>query len=238
MRSILTVRSLVALTVLATVTAGGWMPLCAQNRRMRYYAIRAQAAEPRGHAEPRGQDQREQNQREQDQRGAGGEVPRLGAIQRRQNPGGPRGEHLAQWMSQHSNLTPAQQQQALDQEPGFRDLPQATQQRYHDRLAQLNAMPPQVRQRILAHTEAMEHMSPAQRADFRGVMQQLGSLPLDQRRMVARTFRQLRDLPPDQRYAALNSDRFRGQFNDAQRATLNNLLRIEPLMPPPEGAPR
>ena len=40
-------------------------------------------------------------------------------------------------MSQHRNLSPQQQQQALDREPGFRDLPQETQQRMHNRLAQL-----------------------------------------------------------------------------------------------------
>jgi hypothetical protein len=65
-------------------------------------------------------------------------------------------------------------------------------------------------------------------------MEQLGALPPDQRRTVARVFRDLRDLPPGERFGAMNSDRYRSQLNDTQRSTLTNLLRIEPMMPPPE----
>ena len=53
-----------------------------------------------------------------------------------------RGEHLAQWMSLHSSLTPEQQQRALAEEPGFTHLPEGTQQRLRERLSQLDAMPP------------------------------------------------------------------------------------------------
>jgi hypothetical protein len=157
----------------------------------------------------------------------------LAQIQRRnpQAPGAPKGEHLADWMNQHRNLTPEQQQQALDKEPGFHDLPQATQQRMHDRLSQLNAMNPDRRERILNYNEQMEHLSVNQRADVRGSLQQLGALPPDQRRQVAQSFRDLRALPADQRAAALNSPQYQ-YMNPAQRSTLNNLLRVEPLLPP------
>src|ERR1700743_2077663 len=55
-------------------------------------------------------------------------------------PGGGKSnqEHLPQWMARHGNLSPAEQQRALENEPGFRDLPQQTQQRMRDRLTQLN----------------------------------------------------------------------------------------------------
>jgi hypothetical protein len=52
--------------------------------------------------------------------------------------------------------------------------------------------------------------------------------------VVARSFRELRELPPAQRWSAMNSPRYAGQMNDAQRASLSNLLRVEPLLPPPE----
>ena len=221
MRSAFTVRSLAALIVLSGLLTGGCVSTRAQNRRA--------GGPPMG-------------RRFQPNRGPAGDQARPGAIHRRESPDerGPRGEHLAEWMNQHSNLSPQQQQQALDREPGFHDLPQATQQRMHERLGELNAMPPQERQRLLANTEIMERLNPNQRAQVRGAMQQLGSLPADQRDAVARTYRQLRDLPPDQRSAALNSDRLRGQFNDAQRNTLNNLMRVEPMLEPPQAtaAPR
>jgi hypothetical protein len=156
--------------------------------------------------------------------------------QRRENPGpaarAPKGEHLAEWMNQHSNLTLEQQQQALEREPGFRGLPPQTQQRMHDRLTQLNAMSPQQRQRLLNRNEVMEHLTPEQRGQVRGAMEQLGALPEDQRRVVARDFRELRDLPPEQRMTAMG----RMPLNEAQRATLSNLLRVEPMLPPPEPA--
>ncbi len=143
-------------------------------------------------------------------------------------PQAPRGEHLGQWMEAHKNLSPEQQQKALANEPGFRDLPPQTQQRYRDRLAQLNAMNPQQRGATERNLENFERLNPQQRGQVRGAMQQLGSLPPDQRQAVSRTFRQLRDLPPDQRSAAMS----RIPLNDAQRSTLNNLMQVEPLLPP------
>jgi hypothetical protein len=151
--------------------------------------------------------------------------------------GAPRGEHLAEWMDQHRNLSPDQQQQALGREPGFNQLPAQTQQRMRDRLSQLNAMNPEQRQRILNYNERMEHLSVDQRTDVRNSLSQLGALPTDQRRQVAQGFRQLRALPPDQRAAALNSPQYQ-YMSPAQRSTLNNLLRVEPLLPPAEQQPR
>jgi hypothetical protein len=148
--------------------------------------------------------------------------------------------HLGQWMNQHSGLTPAQQQQALQREPGFRELPPQTQQRYMDRLAELNAMPAGERQKMLARNEWMEHLNPDQRAQVRGATEELGALPPNQRGVVARSFRELRELPPNQRMAAMNADRYR-QLNPAQREALGSLLRVAPLMPPAEarvGPPR
>jgi hypothetical protein len=140
-------------------------------------------------------------------------------------------EHLAEWMDRHSNLPLDQQQRALQNEPGFHDLPPQTQQRMLDRLSRLNNMPPDQRRRILERNEALEHLSPAQRQEFRGAMQQLGALPTDRRRAVAHAFRNLREMPPSQRQAMLNSDSFRGQFSDTERGTLSNLLAVEPLIP-------
>lgn len=140
-------------------------------------------------------------------------------------------EHLPQWMERHSNLSPADQQRALENEPGFRNLPAETQQRMRDRLTQLNNMPPEQRRRLIDRTEAMERLTPPQRQQVRGAMQQLGVLPEDRRRLVARAFRDLREMPQPQRQAILNSDRFRGQFSDQERNTLSSLLAVEPYLP-------
>lgn len=158
---------------------------------------------------------------------------REGTAERR----GPRGEHLAEWMNQHSTLSLQQQQQALEREPGFQQLPRPTQQRMLDRLSQLDAMNPRQRQRVLARTEAMERLNPEQRAAVRGAMGQLGNLPPEERRPVAQTFRALRGVPPSQRMQALASGRFGSPLNEVQRSVLLNLLKVEPMLPPPAPSP-
>jgi hypothetical protein len=140
-------------------------------------------------------------------------------------------EHLAQWMDRHSNLPLKEQQDALENEPGFKDLPPQTQQRMRDRLTQLNNMSPEQRRRILERTEAMEQLTPPQRQQVRGALQQFKGLPTDRRRLVARAFRDLREMPQPQRQEILNSDRFRGQFSDQERNTLSSLLAVEPYLP-------
>jgi len=143
----------------------------------------------------------------------------------------PNQEHLGQWMDRHSNLPLAQQQHALQSEPGFHDLPAQTQQRMLEHLGRLNNMPPEQRRRVIERNEVLERLTVPQRQQVRGAMQQLGGLPVDRRRLVARAFRDLREMPQDQRQAFLNSDRFRGQFSDTERNTLSNLLAVEPYLP-------
>lgn len=141
---------------------------------------------------------------------------------------GPPG-HLNQWMEQHRNLTPQQQQQALEREPGFKQLPPQQQARVRARLDQLNAMPPDQRQRVLDRVESMERLTPTQRQQVTSTMGQLHSLPPDRQRAVAFAFRNLRQLPPDQRPAA--AEAYSRNLSPQERDTLNNLLRTEPYLP-------
>jgi hypothetical protein len=159
--------------------------------------------------------------------------PNPAPIQRPNNPGQKPmgGEHLGGWIDHHSNLTPAQQQQALEKEPGFHDLPPQTQQRYRDRLVQLGNMTPEQRARTIQRTEAMERLTPDQRGQVRAAVQPLAGLPTDRRRAVSRTFRTLRDMPPAQRQAYMNSPDFRGQFTDQERGILSNLMAAEAYIP-------
>jgi hypothetical protein len=141
------------------------------------------------------------------------------------NPG--KNLHLQQWMDRHSNLTPEQQQKALEREPGFRDLPPETQQRMRNHLNQLNSMPPEKRQRWLERNEAMARLTLPQREQVRDTMKQYRELPPDRKRQVARAFRDLHDVPEEQRQALLNSDRYRSQFSDQELGTLSGLLSVE-----------
>ncbi len=122
------------------------------------------------------------------------------------------------------------QQKALENEPGFRDLPPQTQQRLRNQLTQLNNMTPEQRRRTIEHNEVMEHLTPPQRQQVHGALEQFRGLPPDRQRLVGRAFRDLREMPEPQRQAFLNSDHFRGQFSDQERSTLSNLLAVEPYL--------
>jgi hypothetical protein len=139
--------------------------------------------------------------------------------------------HLEQWIEKHSNLSLADQQKALENEPGFRDLPAQTQQRYRDRLAQLNNMTPQQRSQLLQRNEILESRTPEQREQFRQGMQQYNSLPPGRKLLFKRAFRDLREMPPAQRQQVINSAPFRSQFTDQERGALANVLAVEPYPP-------
>jgi len=138
-------------------------------------------------------------------------------------------DHLNQWMQNHRDLTPEQQQRALENEQGFRQLPPQTQQRLREDLNRLNNMPDARRERILNRNEQLEHLPPQQRQQVLDAYARLGALPRAQ--AIGQAFRQLRMMPPDRREAYMNSPAFRSQFSEEERGTLNNLFAVEPYLP-------
>ncbi len=136
--------------------------------------------------------------------------------------------HLGTWLQRHENLTPEQQEKALQSEPGFKQLPPETQQRLLNRLQQLNRMPPQQRQRMVDRIEAMEHLSPQMRQQVRASFQDFRTLPPDRQRMVRKAYRDLREYPPEQRTAMMNSPKFQAEFSPQERSILGNFLAVEP----------
>jgi Protein of unknown function (DUF3106) len=139
--------------------------------------------------------------------------------------------HLGEWLQRHGNLTPEQQERALQNEPGFNRLPMETQQRLLDRLRQLNRMAPKQRQRMVDSIEAMEHLTPQMRQQVRASFQEFHTLPEDRQRLMRKAFRDLREYPPEQREAMMNSSQFQAQFTPQERSILGNILTVEPYRP-------
>ena len=168
----------------------------------------------------------------------GGLLPALPGL-RQQGPR-PRFEnnqqaHLGTWLQRHGNLTPEQQERALQSEPGFNRLPPETQQKLLNRLRQINRMPPNQRQRTVDHIEALEHLSPQMRQQVRASFQEFHALPEDRQRLVRKAFRDLREYPPEQRQAMMNSGQFQAQFTPQERSILGNILAVEPYQPVPRS---
>jgi hypothetical protein len=136
--------------------------------------------------------------------------------------------NLAQWMQDHKNLSLQDQQRALENEPGYRQLDPQTQQHMRDRLAQLNNMNPQQRQRILDRNEALERLTPQQREQYGNASNALTSAPPERQRPMARAILDLTEMPPGQREQVIDSPAFRAQFSDSERSTIRTLLMGEP----------
>jgi Protein of unknown function (DUF3106) len=136
--------------------------------------------------------------------------------------------HLGIWLQRHGNLPPAEQERALQSEPGFNRLSPETQQKLLNRLRQINSMPPNQRQRTVDRIEAMEQLTPQRRQQVRASVQEFHALPEGRQRMVKKAFRDLREYPPEQRAAMMNSGQFQTQFTPEERNILGNILAVEP----------
>jgi hypothetical protein len=154
--------------------------------------------------------------------------PELRAPEGSQNSELQREGHLQRWMQSHANMSLAEQQRELQNQPGFRELPPETQRNQLNTLARLYYMNPQQRSRILDRTEALERLGPGQRQQWRDAVQRLNMLPQPRRHMMAGAIIELRELPPEQRDAVLESPAYRAQFSPDERQTLRTLLMAEP----------
>jgi hypothetical protein len=139
--------------------------------------------------------------------------------------------HLGTWLQRHSNLTPEEQEKALQREPGFNRLAPETQQKLLGRLRQLNSMPPAQRARTMDHIEAMESLTPQMRQQVNSSVQEFRMLPPERQRLMKKAFRDLREYPPEQRAAMMNSSQFQSQFNPQERVIMGNLLTVAPYRP-------
>ena len=138
----------------------------------------------------------------------------------------PVGPGLPQWMEQHRNLPPAEQERALENDPGFRALTPPQQQRALNQLRRLQAMTPEQRNR----SWALLRMTPQQREQFDLAVQQYTELSPPRQLLVHRAFGALRRVPPPQRQAAMATYPPLRQFSPYERQVLANLLFWEPYL--------
>lgn len=156
-----------------------------------------------------------------------GQIPRA---QMRARPGG----HAGDWLRRYKDLPPAEQERALQNDPGFRRLPPVQQQMLRQRLQHFSSLPPQQQLRMLNRMETWEHLTPQQKQQARQIFAQMRQLPPGRQRMVGTAVRDLRAMPPDQRENVINSPRFRSMFSDQERDMMRGITRL-PLAPAEGG---
>jgi uncharacterized protein DUF3106 len=138
--------------------------------------------------------------------------------------------HAGDWLRSHRDLSPQEQERALQNDPQFRSLPLQQQERLRNRLQHFNSLPQQQQQRTLNRMETWEHLTPEQKQNARQLSSQMQQLPPQRRQMMQTAIRDLREMPPDQREQVLDSPRFRNMFSDQERGILKGITRL-PLAP-------
>ncbi len=142
--------------------------------------------------------------------------------------------HGGDWLRKNRDLSLADQQKALQNDPQFRKLPQQQQQRLVNRLQNFNSLTPQEQQQRLNRIETWEHLTPQQKSQARQLASQWQQLPQQRKQMMKTAIGDLRGMPPDQRERVLESDRFKGMFSDQER----NMLRETTKLPLAPAVPR
>jgi Protein of unknown function (DUF3106) len=145
--------------------------------------------------------------------------------------------HGGDWLRMHRDLSPADQQKALQNDPQFRKLPPQQQQRLVNRLQNFNNLPAQEQQRRLNRIETWEHLTPQQKSQARQLASQWQRLAPQRKQMMKSAIGDLRAMPPDQRERVLESDRFKGMFSDQERNMLRETTKL-PLAPAQSSVPR
>ena len=138
--------------------------------------------------------------------------------------------HAGNWLRRYKDLSPAQQQRALENDPQFRRLPPPQQARLLQRLRHFSSLPPQQQERMLSRMETWEHLTQDQKQRARQVFKQFQQLPPDRRQAVNRAIRSMHGMTPDQRDQLINSDQFRSTFSPQERNVLHGAAHL-PLAP-------
>jgi hypothetical protein len=146
------------------------------------------------------------------------------------------------WLRQHKDLPPSEQERALQNDPHFRSLPPAQQRRLRQQLRYFSSLPPQEQQHVLQLMDRLGNrgrvwrgLTPEQRQRALQVHQQIMALPPERQRMVRSAIRDLRAMPPAQRDQVIDSDRFKNNFSPQELGILREVTRL-PLAPAENGA--
>ena len=152
---------------------------------------------------------------------------------------------MGQWLQNHKDLPPDQQEKLLESDPNFKKLTPERQQELRERLRKFNNLPAQQRERALNRMQYMASLSPAQRQQIREAGKELQGLPQDRQVMVHKALRHLRQMDPQERQQVMDSDRFKSTFSDQERGIISKLAAINPQegasagsSPQPSGQPR
>jgi predicted component of type VI protein secretion system len=138
---------------------------------------------------------------------------------------------MGDWLQNHKDLSPDQQEKLLENDPHFKRLPPERQAELKERLRRFNGLTPEQRERALNRMQWMASLTQEQRQNLRDANQKLQGLPQERQMMVHKALRHLRQMDPQERQQVLASDRLKSTFSEQEQGILKQLSAINP----PEG---
>jgi hypothetical protein len=145
-------------------------------------------------------------------------------------PNHPGEAHAGDWLRKYQGLPPGEQERALQNDPGFRRMSPAQQQRLRPWLHYFASLPPREQQRIVGNMDRWAHLTPEQKQQAREVYGRMQHLPPNRRPLVRTAIRDLSGMPPERREEVINSNRFKRMFTPEERDVMRAAVRL-PLAP-------
>ena len=137
------------------------------------------------------------------------------------------GHKAGEWLRKYHNLPAAEQEKMLKNDPEFQKLPPEKQEHLLGRLKKFNEIPPEQQEKVLNRMQTFENLTPEQRDKFRKFHETLRQMPPERSQQVREAFRKLRQMSPEEQDKAINSDRFRQNFNEKERGLIDEMLEAE-----------
>ena len=142
--------------------------------------------------------------------------------------------HAGDWLRRYKGLPPAEQDRALQSDPGFRRMNPQQQQRLRQQLHYFANLPPGEQQRIVNNMDRWAHLTPGQKQQAREVFNRMQHIPPERRPIVRTAIRNLSSVPPEQREPMIDSNRFKKMFSPEERDVMRVAVRL-PFAPQENG---
>lgn len=141
------------------------------------------------------------------------------------------GPHAGDWLRRYGSLPAQQRERALENDPAFRRLPPAQQERYRNQLNRFASEPAQQQARTINRLDAWGHLSAAQQQQARNTYGQLKSMPPERQQAINQTFRRLRAMPPSAREQVMNSPEYQSRFSPQEQSVIRSMTEINDSLP-------
>ncbi len=128
------------------------------------------------------------------------------------------------WVERVRDMSPEQQQQFLENNAQFKQLPPGRQQQILQNLDKWNRLTPEQKQEAIDRERLLEQLTPEQREYVRGtLLPKWQALPQPRRQAINQHLAMLRNMSPSTQQAALNDPKFTQGLSPDEQSMLRDL---------------